>query len=493
MAAKRPGGQLVWGRSWTSHKSLSSGCVKRPRPAKSDTAAATNRHGGALEKITVAIDPELLECGVCFGPLVPPLFQCTKGHISCSECCTDGAMDDDDSESECMMCRKPETATRCRAMERVLDGLSVPCAFRQHGCTQMIPYADKKDHAASCAYAPCYCPIAGCAGDYVGALRAGEMARVVSLGNFNGKAAEFLLVVGRGVPSWRALSVIRLVDGALDKGEFKYRIEVVGEAGVLSLSGQAKRVERLTTEYKASAFLFVPDAIWDATPEDVPCTKGHISCSECCNFGAMHHECLMCREPETATRCRAMERVLDGLSVPCAFRQNGCTEMIPYAEKQDHAASCAHAPRHCPIAGCNGYNYGGSLLGHIELDHPDVRRTHVTSDFLNALGMREGEIARVLLLGNGRAQFLLVVGRGLPSGRTLSVIHLVEEPLDVEDFEYTVKVAGEATVLSLCDRAEGVKHLTKPYQANVFLFVPNAIWDAAPDNLEVFIELKSLK
>ncbi|TVU22163.1 hypothetical protein EJB05_31845, partial [Eragrostis curvula] len=90
-------------------------------------------------------------------------------------------------------------------------------------------------------------------------LRADEKARVVHL--CNGRAAEFLLVVARGVPSGRALSVIHLVDGALGEEEFKYRMEVFSEAGVLSLSGQAKGVERPTKEYKPSAFLFVPDAI----------------------------------------------------------------------------------------------------------------------------------------------------------------------------------------------------------------------------------------
>ncbi|XP_062233505.1 E3 ubiquitin-protein ligase SINA-like 3 [Phragmites australis] len=263
--------------------------TKKVRPCvRGEAAAATNQREEEKIKITVAIDPELLECGVCFGPLTPPLFQCAKGHISCSECCTGQAVD-----YECLMCREPETATRCRAMERVLDGLSVPCAFRQHGCAKMIPYAEKPAHDASCDYAPCYCPIAGCAGGYAGAtlrdhveldhpavhrtrvrpgcltalrMRAGEVARMVCLGP---GTAEFLLVVARDVPSGRALSVVRLMDEPFEE-EFRYRIEVVGKAGVLSLSGQADGIDRLPRPYQARAFLFVPDAIWDSSPEDIP-------------------------------------------------------------------------------------------------------------------------------------------------------------------------------------------------------------------------------
>ncbi|CAL4951143.1 unnamed protein product [Urochloa decumbens] len=254
---------------------------------QAETAATTSQH--QEEKITVTIDANLLQCCVCSGPLTTPLFQCTKGHISCSDCCTDGALDD---ESECLMCREPETATRCRAIERFLAGMSVPCLFRQHGCTEMIPYGDTQAHEASCRYAPSHCPIPGCAGyagkslvDHVRVghpnvhhtsvrpdcltplrMRASEQARVLWLGSC---CAKFLLVAGRDVPSGRSLSIVGLMDEQF-QDEFKYRIEVVSKDGVLALSGQANGVERLARPYQASAFLFVPNAIWDSYPEDIP-------------------------------------------------------------------------------------------------------------------------------------------------------------------------------------------------------------------------------
>ncbi|CAO2174412.1 unnamed protein product [Urochloa humidicola] len=271
---------------------LITGCgVKEPHVfaprGQAETAATTSQH--QAEKITVAVDPNLLQCCVCSGPLTTPLFQCTKGHISCSDCCTDGGLDD---ESECLMCREPETATRCRAMERFLAGLSVPCPFRTHGCAEMIPYTDKQAHEASCRYAPSHCPIPGCAGyagkslaDHVEGdhptvhhtsvkpdcltplrMRASEKARVLWLG---GCCARFLLVAGRDVPSGRSLSIVGLLDERF-QDEFKYRIEVVGKDGVLALSGQANGVVRFGRPYQASAFLFVPNAIWDAYPEDIP-------------------------------------------------------------------------------------------------------------------------------------------------------------------------------------------------------------------------------
>ncbi|KAG2595988.1 hypothetical protein PVAP13_5KG123300 [Panicum virgatum] len=247
--------------------------MKRPR-GEDETQTVTSQH--RAEKITVDVDADLLQCCVCSGPLTAPLFQCTKGHISCSDCCTDAAMAD---ECECLMC-----PTRCRAMERVLAGVSVPCPFREHECTEMIPYASKEAHEGSCSYAPCHCPIPGCAGyagksliDHVQVdqpdvrrtrvkqgcltplrMRSSEQARVVWL---DSNCAELLLVAGRDVPGGRYFEV---------EDELKYRIEVVGKDGVLSLSGPTKVVERLDRPYQASAFLFVPDAIWDSHPEDIP-------------------------------------------------------------------------------------------------------------------------------------------------------------------------------------------------------------------------------
>ncbi|KAK3160199.1 hypothetical protein QOZ80_1BG0056510 [Eleusine coracana subsp. coracana] len=66
---------------------------------------------------------------------------------------------------------------------------------------------------------------------------------------------------GGGVPA--RLAAARAVrdppkDGLLDEEEFKHMIEVVGDAVVLSLAGQAKGFERPTEEYRASVFLFVP-------------------------------------------------------------------------------------------------------------------------------------------------------------------------------------------------------------------------------------------
>jgi E3 ubiquitin-protein ligase SIAH1 len=47
-------------------------------------------------------------------------------------------------------------------MERVVDSIVVPCTYADHGCAEMIPYHQKREHEEACPRAPCFCPEKGC-------------------------------------------------------------------------------------------------------------------------------------------------------------------------------------------------------------------------------------------------------------------------------------------------------------------------------------------
>jgi E3 ubiquitin-protein ligase SIAH1 len=187
-----------------------------------------------------------------------------------------------------------------------------------------------------------------------------------------------------------------------------------------------------------------------------------------------------------------MEHILGGLQVACPFRQHGCAEMIPYTSELAHKALCVHAPRHCPISGCAGY-VGKPLREHVRQDHPGVVRTVVSPRCLTPLRMRAHEQARMVRLGDGNgdggAEFLVVVGEYKELGRALSVVHLVDESVDEQDFKHRIEVVGKAGILSLSGETLDAEGLAEPYEANPFLFVPNETWDS-PEGIRVFIELK---
>ncbi|XP_015698952.2 E3 ubiquitin-protein ligase SINA-like 11 [Oryza brachyantha] len=262
-----------------------------------ETAAAHDKRA-----LTVTVDPAVLECDACFGPLAPPLYQCTRGHITCATCM-------EETGQGCLWCRSTEATMRCRVMEHFLAAVSVPCSFTHLGCAAMVPYGDREAHEATCVHAPCYCPIRGCSSPYSGVslldhlrhnhpeirrtcvdrgslsaimMRGGELARLLCLADDKDRAvAVFLLVVDQceAPATGRSLWMVRLKaeppadvkeeeedeSEASSKEEFRYKIMVSGNGGVLSLVGETvPTVGRLTAPYRPTTFLFVPGAMLDS-------------------------------------------------------------------------------------------------------------------------------------------------------------------------------------------------------------------------------------
>ncbi|XBI61287.1 hypothetical protein VPH35_042101 [Triticum aestivum] len=213
------------------------------------------------------------------------------------------------------------------------------------------------------------------------------------------------------------------------------------------------------------------------------CANGHITCFECSSD--LSYSCSLCSGPAN-THCSALERILGGLAVPCSFQEHGCTEMIPFTEKLAHEESCLHAPCHCPIAGCCPYP-GRSLCDHINAEHPTIQYTRITAGRLYPLSMRHDEPARLVSLGS-KVVFLLVVDRSIPSGLTLSVIHLMSDPIEREGFKYKIQVHTQTGILSLSGETQSVGRLRGPYQAGASLFVSNTMW--SPPDSPVYLELK---
>ncbi|EES17728.1 putative E3 ubiquitin-protein ligase SINA-like 6 [Sorghum bicolor] len=103
-------------------------------------------------------DADALDCGACYHPLKPPIFQCNEGHVVCSSC-----RDKLVPAGKCHVCG---TATsnyhRCHAMERLVDSIRVPCPNAAYGCNTRPAYYDHHGHCKTCPYAPYHCPSKEC-------------------------------------------------------------------------------------------------------------------------------------------------------------------------------------------------------------------------------------------------------------------------------------------------------------------------------------------
>ncbi|KAJ8631064.1 hypothetical protein MRB53_024387 [Persea americana] len=105
-------------------------------------------------KISITIDPDVLDCSICLEPLIPPVFQCDNGHIACSSCCTK-------LKNKCHSCSLAIYA-RCLAIEKVVESIKTSCRNARYGCKEEVGYTHRTSHEETCIYSPCSCPISGC-------------------------------------------------------------------------------------------------------------------------------------------------------------------------------------------------------------------------------------------------------------------------------------------------------------------------------------------
>ncbi|KAL6608228.1 hypothetical protein ACP70R_041291 [Stipagrostis hirtigluma subsp. patula] len=124
------------------------------------------RPESATAGVVAVEDTDALDCGVCYLPLKPPIFQCHVGHVVCSSCC-----DKLIANGKCHVCGIATSGyRRCHAMERMVESVRVPCPNAAHGCTARPTYYGQQGHRLMCPYMPCCCPGKDCG--FVGSLGA---------------------------------------------------------------------------------------------------------------------------------------------------------------------------------------------------------------------------------------------------------------------------------------------------------------------------------
>lgn len=114
--------------------------------------------GAAAAGDVTVEETDALDCGVCFLPLKPPIFQCNVGHVVCSAC-----RDKLKATGKCYVCGiNTGGYSRCHAMERLVESIHFPCPNAIHGCTARTTYYDQHFHCQTCPHRPCHCPSETC-------------------------------------------------------------------------------------------------------------------------------------------------------------------------------------------------------------------------------------------------------------------------------------------------------------------------------------------
>ncbi|KAE8748083.1 hypothetical protein FOCC_FOCC005278, partial [Frankliniella occidentalis] len=148
---------------------------------------------------------EILECPVCYEPMRPPIWQCSRGHMVCKDCAP--------RLKRCPTCRCTARRSRNCTMEKVCAKLQYPCRFHARGCAVTLPPGELDQHElAACAHRDSACRVPRCSWRGVDAqLRAHARAAHAALS----KAGRAGAPVTMRVPVWgSAMRHCRLLDHA---------------------------------------------------------------------------------------------------------------------------------------------------------------------------------------------------------------------------------------------------------------------------------------
>ncbi|TVU50368.1 hypothetical protein EJB05_01738, partial [Eragrostis curvula] len=121
--------------------------------------------GDADGGISVRIDPEVLNCSICFEPFRPPLYQRTKhdclpfyGNLLQAACVYCWSK----LSNKCQICCHEANFVRNIALEKIVESVKSSCSYANWGCSKLVSYSLKDAHEKSCLFAPSVCPIPGC-------------------------------------------------------------------------------------------------------------------------------------------------------------------------------------------------------------------------------------------------------------------------------------------------------------------------------------------
>ncbi|XP_023216836.1 E3 ubiquitin-protein ligase Siah1-like [Centruroides sculpturatus] len=92
----------------------------------------------------------LLSCPICVEIVRSPVFQCSNGHIVCSQC--------KPRITQCHTCREAMGNIRSLVAEQITASLRLLCMHQAHGCPEYLTTEDREFHERQCPFTPFPCP-----------------------------------------------------------------------------------------------------------------------------------------------------------------------------------------------------------------------------------------------------------------------------------------------------------------------------------------------
>ncbi|XP_008811968.2 putative E3 ubiquitin-protein ligase SINA-like 9 isoform X1 [Phoenix dactylifera] len=222
--------------------------------------------------ISVRIDPDVLDCCICYEPLRPPLLQCSNGHVACCSCWSK-------LDHKCYLCSCEISFSRNLALEKIIESIKISCRHAKYGCRRTINYTQRDHHEETCIYAPCYCPVSDCTFSGSTVMLSAHFSSKHSKSSkrfcygqpfkVNLKPMEpffvlqgddghlFLLLNNRDVAMGYALS-IACIRPDTPEGNFSYELTATGEESSVLLKACTTNIKEWKGVHPTKAFLLVP-------------------------------------------------------------------------------------------------------------------------------------------------------------------------------------------------------------------------------------------
>ncbi|XP_022997791.1 E3 ubiquitin-protein ligase SINA-like 10 [Cucurbita maxima] len=224
-------------------------------------------------------DPQILDCYICCEPLSVPVYQCENGHISCSSCCSK-------VHNKCPSCSLAIGYIRCRAIEKVLESIKIPCQNSKYGCKITMNLNQINEHETSCPYEPCSCPISDCSyvdsAEHLGShfrkrhqdsaksflynsrfticLNSGDRYRI-----FQAENDDALFVLSYSFEIFGNAVTLSRIGSPLSEKKFCYDIKAKSQGSVLSLQSVAKEIQRWTEDPPFKGSLLIPNEFFGSS------------------------------------------------------------------------------------------------------------------------------------------------------------------------------------------------------------------------------------
>lgn len=209
--------------------------------------------------------------------------QCENGHISCSSCCTK-------VQNKCPSCSLETGYIRCRAMEKVLESIKIPCQNSKYGCKTTMTLNQINDHGPLCTYEPCSCLLNDC-----GFVGSAEQLSTHFLKKHKGSAKSFsynlrfticlnngdryrilqaendgvLFVLSYTFENFGNAVTMTRVGPTSSKKKFCYEIKAKTLGSMLSLQSVAKEIQAWTEVPPSNGSLLIPNEFFGSSAQTI--------------------------------------------------------------------------------------------------------------------------------------------------------------------------------------------------------------------------------